>query len=209
MQSNPIQPSLKERQRRERETLILQSAEDVFVEKGYYETSMEEIATRVGIAKGTVYLHFASKEALVAALVTRDMEIFLEEFESLLASEQTARAKLEALLKSMYTGLRRRRIQFLSSVTNGRDIRCLLPEHSNRIHELWLQLASKVADILEEGKAAGEFKVTLPTRTMLVALFSLSSPHVLERLGLEDDIPPEEFVRYIETIFFDGIIAQE
>ncbi len=168
---------------------------------------MEEIATRVGIAKGTVYLHFASKEALVAALVTRDMELFLEEFEGLLASEQTARAKLEALLKSMYTGLRRKRIQFLSSVTNGRDIRCLLPEHSNRIHELWMQLASKAAGILEEGKAAGEFKVTLPTKTMLVALFSLSSAHVLERLSLEDDIPPEEFVRYRETIFFDGIIA--
>lgn len=207
MQSNPIQLSLKERQRREREALILQAAEDVFVEKGYYDTSMEEIAARVGIAKGTVYLHFASKEALVAALVTRDTEIFLEEFEVVFASEQPARAKLEALLKFIYTGLRRKRIKFLSSITNGRDIRCLLPEHSSRIHELWKQLASKVAGILEEGKATGEFKTTLPTSIMLVALFSLSSPHVLERLGLEDDVPPEEFVRYIETIFFDGIIA--
>ncbi len=54
--------SLKERQRREREELILQVAEEVLLEKGYYEASIDEIAARVGIAKGTVYLHFASKE---------------------------------------------------------------------------------------------------------------------------------------------------
>lgn len=54
--------SLKEKQRKERELLILEAAEEVMIEKGYHETSMEEIAARVGIAKGTVYLHFPSKE---------------------------------------------------------------------------------------------------------------------------------------------------
>ncbi|TMC17177.1 MAG: helix-turn-helix transcriptional regulator, partial [Chloroflexi bacterium] len=50
--------SLKEKQRREREELIIQAAEEVLQEKGYYETSMDEIAARVGIAKGTIYTHF-------------------------------------------------------------------------------------------------------------------------------------------------------
>src|SRR5262249_50140323 len=207
MQSNPTQPSLKERQRREREALILQAAEDVFIEKGYYDTSMEEIAARVGVAKGTVYLHFASKEALVVALLSRDMEIFLAEFEVALASEQTARAKLEAFLKSMHTGLRCKR-QFLSSISYQGDIRCHFSEHGSRIHELWERMAHKVAGILEEGKAAGEFKTTLPTRVMLCALLSLSSPHVFERLGLEKDVSPEEFVEYIEIIFFNGVLAK-
>ncbi|MFL5699301.1 MAG: helix-turn-helix domain-containing protein, partial [Ktedonobacteraceae bacterium] len=57
--------TLKERQRQEREALILQAAEEVLIEKGYHEMSMDEIAARVGISKGTVYLHFASKEDLV------------------------------------------------------------------------------------------------------------------------------------------------
>ena len=42
--------SLKEKQRQEREALILQAAEEVLMEKGYYETSIDEIAARVGIA---------------------------------------------------------------------------------------------------------------------------------------------------------------
>lgn len=50
--------SLKEKQREERRTLILQMGEEVLMEKGYYEASIDEIAARVGIAKGTVYLHF-------------------------------------------------------------------------------------------------------------------------------------------------------
>ena len=66
--------SLKEKQRQEREELILQAAEEVLAEKGYYETSVDEIAARVGIAKGTVYLHFPGKEDLVIAILERNAQ---------------------------------------------------------------------------------------------------------------------------------------
>src|SRR5207248_3973363 len=98
--------TLKERQRQEREALILQVAEEVLIEKGYHETSMDEIAARVGIAKGTVYLHFPSKEDLVVAIFARDMQQFLQAVEAAIenaaASELTTRAKLEAVLHFMY-----------------------------------------------------------------------------------------------------------
>ena len=89
--------SLKEKQRQERESLILQVAEEVLLEKGYQETSIDEIAARVGIAKGTVYLHFASKEDLVIALFAQDLEKFQQLVGSTVASELTARAKMEAI----------------------------------------------------------------------------------------------------------------
>ena len=54
--------SLKDRQREERERLILEAAEELLAEKGYHEMSIDEIAARVGVSKGTVYLHFSSKE---------------------------------------------------------------------------------------------------------------------------------------------------
>src|SRR5581483_8243141 len=61
--------SLKERQRQEREQLILRAARELLMERGYHDMSIDEIAERVGISKGTVYLHFASKEDLVLALL--------------------------------------------------------------------------------------------------------------------------------------------
>ena len=78
--------SLKEKQRQEREALILQAAEEVLMEKGYHETSIDEIASRVGIAKGTVYLHFPSKEDLVIAIFERDMQQLLQYIDTTMSS---------------------------------------------------------------------------------------------------------------------------
>src|SRR5215467_1676427 len=99
MQTTTTIRSLKEKQRKEREELILQAAEEVLAEKGYHETSMDEIAARVGIAKGTVYLHFPSKEDLVIALYERNIEKVSQAVEAILSSELTARAKMEQLLQ--------------------------------------------------------------------------------------------------------------
>src|SRR6266852_9344665 len=96
--------TLKERQRQEREALILQAAEEVLMEKGYHETSIDEIAARVGIAKGTVYLHFPSKEDLVIAIFERDMQQLLQYIDSTMSSALTARGKLEAIFDLMHGG---------------------------------------------------------------------------------------------------------
>jgi TetR/AcrR family transcriptional regulator, fatty acid metabolism regulator protein len=97
--------SLRERQRQEREELILRAAEEVVLEKGYREMSMDEVAARVGIAKGTVYLHFASKEELVFALFERDMRKFLTVVETTNASSMTPHEKSAALLFQLHSWL--------------------------------------------------------------------------------------------------------
>ena len=55
--------SLKEKQRQERVELIIQAAEAVLLEKGYYDTSMDDIANRVGIAKATIYPAFQGRKS--------------------------------------------------------------------------------------------------------------------------------------------------
>src|SRR5438874_5038072 len=115
--------TLKERQRQEREALILQAAEEVLIEKGYHETSMDEIAARVGIAKGTVYLHFASKEDLVFALFERDLQKLQQALEEKIALALTPRAKLEALLQVMFEGIYSKRIGLLSTIYNSSELR--------------------------------------------------------------------------------------
>ena len=202
------QMSLKEKQRQEREALILQAAEDAFAEKGFHNTSMDEVAARVGIAKGTVYLHFSCKEDLVVAIFTRDIQRLLEEIETAVAVESKARAKLEALLRCMYTGMQKKRALLLSSLYNGVDMRRMLAENTSRIQELWSRMVVFVTTLLEEGKAAGEFDTSLPTQVMLLAFFGLFSPKTPGRLMPEDMPSPEEFVTYMGRIFFDGVGAK-
>jgi AcrR family transcriptional regulator len=200
--------SLKEKQRQERENLILQVAEEVLLEKGYAETSIDEIATRVGIAKGTVYLHFPSKEDLVVTIFARNIQTLLEGMDGIIISQSTYRAKLEALLHFMYTGFFRKRAQLLSSIHTCAELMNFFTAKGSRIRELWHQLAVVVASLLDEGKAAGEFTTAIPTPVLVGSFFSLLSPLHYQRLIEEEHFSSEELVRSVTRIYFGGIMAE-
>jgi TetR/AcrR family transcriptional regulator, fatty acid metabolism regulator protein len=199
--------SLKEKQRQERQALILQAAEEVLMEKGYHETSIEEIASRVGIAKGTVYLHFASKEELVFALFEQDLEKFLQLVDSTIASELTALAKMEAISQVLYSGFFSKRFQLLYSLSNSADLRRMFVEKKGCMRETWERISALISTVLEEGKASGEFDTTIPTSVMVSAFFSLLSPKSYVRLMVEGQMPQEEVSRQIGRIYFKGIAA--
>ena len=199
--------TLKERQRQEREALILQAAEEVLIEKGYHEMSMDEIAARVGISKGTVYLHFASKEDLVFALFERDMQKFQELVEARIDPASTARGRMETILHLMFEGLLSKRIRLLYTIYNSSELRKIFIEKKGCMREMMEQLTTSVTSLLEEGKASGEFDATLATSVMLSAFFSLLSPKSYERLIVDDQLPPGELVKQLGRIYFKGIAA--
>jgi TetR/AcrR family transcriptional regulator, fatty acid metabolism regulator protein len=209
MQTINVHRSLKEKQRQEREELIVRVAEEVLMEKGYHETSMDEIATRVGVAKGTVYLHFPSKEELVVAVFRRDLQVFLQKVEAAAVSAGTPREKLEAILQVMSQDLFSKRIQLLYSLYNGAnaELKRLFMEKKSCVREMWEPVTALVTSLLEEGKANGEFDSSLPTPVMLSAFFSLLSPRSYERLMMENQMPPEEAVKHLGHIYFKGIAA--
>lgn len=60
----------KQRQRRERETLILDHAARLLARDGYQDLNLDELARAVEYSKGTLYLHFKTKEDLVLAVAT-------------------------------------------------------------------------------------------------------------------------------------------
>ena len=197
--------SLKEKQRQEREALILQAAEEVLMERGYHETSIDEIAARVGIAKGTVYLHFPSKEALVIAIFERDMQQLLQHIDSTMDSTLTAREKIEAIFDLIHGGIISKRMQLLFSISNSGGLRHLLVEKKGCLREIWDQLSARLNSLFEEGKAAGDFDSTLPTMVMLSAFYSLLSPKSYDRLMTEGQMSGEEVAKNLKRIYFKGI----
>ena len=199
--------SLKEKQRQEREALILQVAEEVLMEKGYYETSIDEIAARVGIAKGTVYLHFPSKEDLVVAIFERDIQNITEHVAATISTDRTARAKMEAILQLLYGGIFIKRMQLLYSLSNNTALRHPFMEKKACLRDLWDQLYTHITSLIEEGKTAGEFDSALPTAIMASAFFSLLSPRSYERLMVEGQINVEEVAKDLGRIYFKGITA--
>jgi len=197
--------SLKERQRQERRTLILQIAEEVLMEKGYYETSIDEIAARVGIAKGTVYLHFPSKGDLVVAILMRDLQHLLVKIDEVAATEATAHDKVEAILHCAYGTIFIKRMQLLSSLFHSEDAKRHQKEHGDTLRDLSEQLATKLSAVLEQGKEAGEFDATIPTPIMLSAFFGLLSPRGYEQLVARAQMGKDEVVRQLGRLYLKGI----
>lgn len=76
-------PRTKEKEVRTAE--IEQAARKVFLSRGFQAATIQEIAEQAGIAKGTVYLYYKSKDDLYTALLLPSLEFLNEKFNALLA----------------------------------------------------------------------------------------------------------------------------
>ena len=97
-------PRRKRMPRALREQQILAAAEEVFAERGFQATSMDEVAQRVGVSKPMLYEYFTSKEGLLLACVARiRADLHSATLAAVAAAEQDgARAVLEAGLEAYF-----------------------------------------------------------------------------------------------------------
>ena len=199
--------SLKDRQREERERLILEAAEELLAEKGYHEMSIDEIAARVGVSKGTVYLHFPSKEELVLAQLERGMRRFIQSADVVLTSAASPSEKLRSLIELIYGQTFRERSQFFTSIQENAELRNRLMDRKREFHEQWEALSQRVTQAFDDGKSRGEFDVTIPTPLLVSMFWSLLSPHTYERVIEQEQMSIEEMVSHLSRFFFKGLAA--
>jgi AcrR family transcriptional regulator len=79
----------------QRRQQLLDVGREVFAQRGYEATSIEELAARADVSKPVVYEHFGGKEALYAVVVDREMQRLLDRFTSALAAGGSPRELLE------------------------------------------------------------------------------------------------------------------
>lgn len=79
-------------------TRILASALALFAKKGYEHTTFTDIAARLKMTKGAVYWHFASKEALLMALVDEMLEKFDRQISQLMPAEELTFPAVAAMM---------------------------------------------------------------------------------------------------------------
>jgi AcrR family transcriptional regulator len=70
----------KEREKVSRRQVILKAAKITFFEKGFTAATMDQIAEEAELSKGSLYLHFASKEELYVSLLIEGLEILYDKF---------------------------------------------------------------------------------------------------------------------------------
>ncbi|MEP2533086.1 TetR/AcrR family transcriptional regulator [Shimia sp.] len=142
----------------ERRLEIVQTAERLFREVGYAKCSVEMIIQRIGIAKGTFYYYFKSKEAILEAIADQTLGQIVEYAKDIADNPSlSALAKFETLLTNSHVGN-----------VDTQDISDILHLPENReLHELTnvksvLQLSPIFAKIVSQGNQEGVFAADRP-----------------------------------------------
>jgi len=138
---------------------ILQAAGEVFTRFGFKRAAMEDIARLAGVGKGSLYLHFDSKEALFEACIRREIVQNVAELEAAVRRAQAPDAQVRAFIHCKLGQLTRQvhgqRLRMDTLLEMHSHALRLLPEHQ-RMEE------SLLARILIEGNTQGVFAVTDP-----------------------------------------------
>lgn len=163
--SNASKPGPPRRRRKEeRPSEILAAAIAVFSEKGFSAARLEDVAERAGVAKGTIYLYFATKEELFEAVVRDAFTPVLK--------RMTGAMVLPELSSTMLVKLMIRTLYSQMVATERREILRLLVAEAKRFPDLVAfyhrEAISRgkaiMKEILARGVASGEFRDGPATR---------------------------------------------
>lgn len=81
-----VKRATNDRQKEARREAILSATRELFMESDFFDLSMATIAKKSGLAKGTVYLYFKTKEEIFLALSTEEMGAWLDDLDERLAN---------------------------------------------------------------------------------------------------------------------------
>ncbi len=159
----PSKPTKKEVLARFRTREILDAARQVMELRGVEAATMEEIAQAAGVAKGTVYCYFRSKDELIYALMSQVGEDLHRALEAQLAAPLPFPERLRAVLALLLDYLKRERLLFPMYF---RDLPRWLTEKPSgpvrRIRELEQQVMGQLIRMFAQGIAQGELLAVNP-----------------------------------------------
>ena len=182
---------------------IFETALKLFAEKGYDATSVEEITSVVGVAKGTLYYHFSSKEEIFNFLIEEGMKLLYNSIEIKLAKQNTYLGKLKAIILIQIKVL----VQYehlatiLFSQIWGNDSRNIVLR--NHVYNYM----KEIENIITKGIQSKEFKECNP-ELMATQIFCLICSSLIYKLKTKQEINiPEMFKEYEKTLF-NGLIVE-
>lgn len=158
-----------------RRSEILAAAGELFTNQGYINTTVEAIIQQVGIAKGTFYYYFKSKEEILDALVHQMVDELCEEYKKIADTpELNAADKMQKMLRGQ------------NQLTESILLEDLHRPENRELHEriniaVILKVSPVLAQVVEQGRKEAVFNVDYPLETIQ---FLLAGSQFLMESGL-------------------------
>ncbi|MFC4409846.1 TetR/AcrR family transcriptional regulator [Chungangia koreensis] len=140
---------------------IIDAAVVVFAENGYHQAQVSKIAKQAGVADGTIYLYFKSKEEILIQMFQEKMSVFVTNLKEILKEDNSAAEKLYKMVENHFNVLYSDKL--LATVTQL-ELRQSNKEIRLRINEVLKEYLSLLDEILIEGRKNGEFDEGMDVR---------------------------------------------
>ncbi len=171
------------RRREDTRQRLFEAAVELIAEQGFSATTVDDIAERAGVAKGTVYYNFPSKTALFEDLLRHGVGLLTADFRAAVDGKPPG-AAVSALVRAQLEYIRR-----------YRSFAQLLLSEMWRTNREWQQTLKLlrdeaigvIADVLQSGVDSGEFAADLDVRLSSSALFGVGLVVSLDWLMFQPD----------------------
>ena len=188
---------------------ILNAADHLLVRYGYRKMTVDDIAQEAGVGKGTIYLHFASKEEVALSHVDRIVERLKERLWAIARSEADVAIRLRLMLVARVL-FRFDSVQHYTQSLNDL-LAALRPNLLARRARYFEEEARVFAEVLNEGARAQAFDVhdTLSTAFALIHATNSLLPYSLSttELGERDEI--KEKTEQIADLLLSGLLRKQ
>lgn len=181
---------------------IFEAAVAVFSEKGFARATMEEIAKRVGIAKGTLYNNYRSKKELFLSLIEEGIERLESAVGREVARREDIAGKLEALIGAQLSFFEEYRdyCKLLLSEVWGLGTRW--EEQVERLRSGYLRT---IRDLIERGQAEGVIRKNLEADAAATAVFGAVAAAALNAFVFETRYRYESILQTLKELLLTGL----
>lgn len=187
-----------------REEAILDACHRLLARKGYEAMSMDDIATEVGVAKGSLYKHFESKEALAGAVMTR----LLVETRGALQAQGDRLPALARLRALLHWSLRKRLAGGVPHLpSTSRSLQQALVTDPHYLEQL-TALSEAISHLIRAAKATGELDARLRDEFILYTLYARTCDPTLDFLQSAGAMSDDEIVDHLTRACFEGLAAR-
>ena len=165
---------------------ILDAAIEVIAKKGFHNSRVSEIAEQAGVADGTIYLYFKSKEQILMTALDTAFQSFLARARIELADNESPAIRLRKLAALHLSSLERNRSLAVVLQTELRQSAKFLAEFSQRDLKNYFNL---IREVVRDGQQAGIFREDISDKIFAACFFGaldeLATAWVLSERGYD------------------------
>jgi len=200
--------------RKEREYLtnregILSSAEKVFAAKGFFPTTMSDIAREAEFGTGTLYKYFKSKEELYFTLIDERVEEMSRLVKAELSQKTSAIERIKKVLGLQFEFIERNRDFFKIYISERSRFEWTVKDNLGKgIHEKMVTYIQLLVEVMRQGIKEKEFKPINPI-DLAHALVGIVNSFVFEWLISRETYPLVSKVDAVLEIFLGGAKRME